>query len=446
MWNYSFLIPSLLMLATLLFFYFTRPRLSIRINRMYVVLLVLEMLIIGTDILSSRADENAARYSLAALYAYNTAFFALFLLRGFTFFLFSAEVLGGRGRRFLALMGIPFLVSEGIALSSFATGWVFFFRDGAYQRGALYGILYYCYLFYILASLAMLLRRAERMEANERVGYLGYNLALLAGTVLRRMFPQTLLMSAFTLVAVLIIYMTFENPDLYLSDMGQLFNMRGLTALLNERTGRRDDELLGFVVKNYNHERGIYGGAQMDAGIIRISRWLRQTFPGCLPFYLRSGRFVLVGAEGLNWPAIRGQVEGRFRQPWDIGSGSLYLSVGFAELKPQPELDGADRIISNLMTIALELVGRPDTAVARDAVMGTADIQALDEQVDILRTLERAIERGGVEVFLQPVMDSQTRTLVAAEALARIRGDDGRVIPPSLFIPIAEQNGYKVTV
>ena len=67
------------MLAALLFFYFAKPRLSIRINRLYVVLLMLEILIIATDILSSHADENAASFSRTALYVYNTAFFVFFL-------------------------------------------------------------------------------------------------------------------------------------------------------------------------------------------------------------------------------------------------------------------------------------------------------------------------------------------------------------------------------
>ena len=60
----------------------------------------------------------------------------------------------------------------------------------------------------------------------------------------------------------------------------------------------------------------------------------------------------------------------------------------------------------------------------------------------ILRSLERALERDAVEVFLQPVVDSHTGGIVAAEALARIRDDQGRVIPPGLFIPIAERGGF----
>lgn len=86
MWNYSFMFPSVMVLFTILFFYFTRPRLSIRINRTYLGMLVLEILIILFDILSSWADENHERFAPWALYALNTAFFVLYFGRVYGFF------------------------------------------------------------------------------------------------------------------------------------------------------------------------------------------------------------------------------------------------------------------------------------------------------------------------------------------------------------------------
>ena len=44
-------------------------------------------------------------------------------------------------------------------------------------------------------------------------------------------------------------------------------------------------------------------------------------------------------------------------------------------------------------------------------------------------------------MFLQPLMDTKDYTLTGAEALARIRDDEGNLIPPVKFIPIAEKNG-----
>ena len=58
MWDYSYVIPSILILCILLFYYFTLKRLPIRINRGFVALLVTEVVVIGSDILASYADEK----------------------------------------------------------------------------------------------------------------------------------------------------------------------------------------------------------------------------------------------------------------------------------------------------------------------------------------------------------------------------------------------------
>lgn len=441
MWNYSFMFPSVLVLMTLLCYYFSRPRLSTRRNRIYVSMLLLEIGIIASDIISSMADEHYTLFSPRLLYIANTIFFVLYLARIYSFFRFCEELLQTHNRTLRVLFAVPFVACEIIALSSFATGAVFSIVDGAYQRGPMYGILYYCYLFYILASLVLLLPRFKSIKRHQMIGYVAFNMMLMLGTLARRLFPQLLVMSTFALVALLIIFLSYENPDMFLTERGSAFNMRAFVTMLNETIRRRDYRILGFVIKNYMHERNIYGGSQMDQGIREINLYLRANFRECMPFYLRSGRFTLVGPDGLDWEAIREQIQDRFQRQWQSDNGNIYVGIGFAEIRPQVRLDSVDRIVGNL-TIALETVGSPDAMAPHDIVMDAKSIQHLDEQVDILRTLEHAIKTGEVEVFFQPVFDSLTRRMVAAEALARIRDANGRIIPPTLFIPIAEKNGY----
>jgi EAL domain-containing protein (putative c-di-GMP-specific phosphodiesterase class I) len=43
-------------------------------------------------------------------------------------------------------------------------------------------------------------------------------------------------------------------------------------------------------------------------------------------------------------------------------------------------------------------------------------------------------------------VESRTGKLVGAEALSRIRGEDGKILPPSAFIPIAEKDGSIITL
>ena len=440
MWNYSFMVPSLLMMVTLLAFYFARRRLPVRMNRTYLTILVLHLWVVVFDLLSSKADENYTLYPAWLLYALNAGFFVLYLMRIYGFFLFTLDVLERRpSRRAMLLMALPIVAGEVIAVSSCFTGAMFSIVETGYQRGPLYDVLYVCSFFYILLAIGLLIANARSMKPHMFKGAVCYNLVLFVGYIVRILMPQYLVMNTFCMIAVLVIYLAFLNPDLYLSDRGSAFNMRGFRAMLRELLSqRRKYVILGFGLQNYYHERNILGGRQMDQGIGLISRYLIEAFPNQLSFYLRSGRYALLLDERADLQAIEKRLAERFHRPWETPNASLYLNVAFASVTSDANLDSPDRIVNNLV-LALENANHVYPLDSKD---GADRVQAVDRQVDLLSALERALDENQVEVFLQPVMDSHTRRLAAAEALARIRDAEGRIIPPGLFIPIAEKGGY----
>ncbi|MDE7104792.1 MAG: EAL domain-containing protein, partial [Ruminococcus sp.] len=56
-----------------------------------------------------------------------------------------------------------------------------------------------------------------------------------------------------------------------------------------------------------------------------------------------------------------------------------------------------------------------------------------------MQKIELALENCEFKAFYQPQYDSVTGRLVSAEALARWIKQDGTVIPPNEFIPVAEK-------
>ena len=183
------------------------------------------------------------------LYVLNMAFFVLYLARAPMFFRHTTDVLRLRDKRLLCLF-LPFILCECAALSSFATGALFSIQNGMYTRGAAYDLLFYCYLFYILASLVLILRRSRTMKPRDIAGCLGFNVALLIGTVIRKLVPQLMVMNTFSLVSLLIIYLSFQNPDRYMSERGQAFNIRGFALALEDVLQRNDYHILAFVIRN----------------------------------------------------------------------------------------------------------------------------------------------------------------------------------------------------
>lgn len=437
MYNYTLIIPSILVLFTLLAFFFMRRRLPIRMNRTFVTILVVQLSVVTLDITSSLVDENYHLYPATVIWGINLAYFVAFIFRIYLFYQFTMDVMEvDRTRPLARLSQLPFLLSELICLSSPLTGAIFSVVETGYQRGPLYDVLYGCFGFYLALSFGLLILNRNQLRKNVLVGGLAYNLVLTLGVITRILLPRYLVMDTFCVVAILVIYLAFLNPDLYLSERGAVFNMRGFRLIMAELAQKQRYRMLAFVLQNYNRERTILGGEQMDQVIRQINRYLSHDFPRFMPFYLRGGRFVLVTTGQASLDDARRQIAERFAHPWHIGTGDLGLSVDFAMLNSDANLGSADRIINNLV-LALANPRRGD-----QSENGAIDIQELDRQVDILYSLEQALEHDGVEVFLQPVAESRTGRIVAAEALARIRDKDGKIIPPGLFIPIAERSGY----
>ncbi|MEM9359157.1 MAG: bifunctional diguanylate cyclase/phosphodiesterase [Pseudomonadota bacterium] len=55
--------------------------------------------------------------------------------------------------------------------------------------------------------------------------------------------------------------------------------------------------------------------------------------------------------------------------------------------------------------------------------------------------LSKAIEDDLLQLDFQPIFNAKGEELLGFEALLRLRGRDGEIIPPNEFIPIAEENG-----
>lgn len=67
--------------------------------------------------------------------------------------------------------------------------------------------------------------------------------------------------------------------------------------------------------------------------------------------------------------------------------------------------------------------------------------QALADRLELEADLRGALGRGELALVYQPIVDVETSRLMSVEALARWNHPTRGVVPPSIFIPIAEETG-----
>ena len=440
--NYSFTVPSLLILLVIMGYYFFRPRVPIRQNRAFLAILVIDIFTVLFDYVANRLNETWPEHAPWLLWMFYMLYFVFYLTRIYMFFVFTISVLDARGSiraRLSVLSPIVYVPSIALTLSSLFTGWVFCIRDG-YHPGPIYNLLYISAGCYLLFSLIAIFRSRKKLAASEVIGLTGLQFTLIAGNIVRMFVPNFLVMNTFCLMAILVIFLSFQNPDLFLSDRGYVYNLPAFRALLLEwHRKRKPWHLVGFVLQNYNEHREIFGGQQMDDALVQINRYLYDTFPGENCFYLRSGCYVIAGNEKMDADEICRQLTERFAGPWKAGAGELLMNITFLRTDTDLHAFPVDRLINTLM-ITLDEAGT-ETRSEGD-VMLSDSVQAIDQKLDVRRCLERALDRNELEVFLQPIVDSRTGCRIAAEALVRLRDEKGKVIRPDLFITLAERDGY----
>ncbi len=442
MWDYSFAIPSLLILGLLLVFYFSLPRLHIRMNRAFLAILVIESFVIVSDFVSSWLDSNISAFPLILVHLSNVLYFTFFFMRAQILFYYTASVLRTMQlsrNKLVYLIYLPGAICAILSVLSPLFGFIYYIEDGQYHSGPLYNLLYYCFWFYITLSLICWLNYSEKLRRNrDKYGLLLYILILTAGIVIRQMFPHILLMDTFCIMSVLVAYLVFENPEFYLERRGNVFNSTAFRDYIDENNGSLSYNILGIVIHNYNDMRDVYGGRQMDEGLIMISEFITSTFPTANIFYHRRGRFLVLLSKNMDMMDVILTISDRFKSPWKSENADIFLDVGYAVMDIGSMVSSSDMILSSLISALDEA----DSGKSREVV--SIDQTGMDQTLKdtaMKRLLDSAIENDLVEVYLQPLTDARSGKIVGAEALCRLVDKKGNQIPPQSFIGIAERNG-----
>ena len=211
---------------------------------------------------------------------------------------------------------------------------------------------------------------------------------------------------------------------------------------------RADDDLTTFAlveidgVEDVTAHHGVLGSDEL---IVAIARRLKETLPShAMCGRIASDEFAitLTTSQGVNFEVIiRDALETITRPHWIDNVVRVSAHAGFAQSPSDATTRG-------------ELTRRAELALRAAAKKGPGAIVAFDHSIDtvstdlkfIHRELPRAISAHELDLNYQPIVSSHGGRMVGVEALLRWTHPSRGIIPPTIFIPVAEQMGLMDTI
>jgi diguanylate cyclase len=125
----------------------------------------------------------------------------------------------------------------------------------------------------------------------------------------------------------------------------------------------------------------------------------------------------------------------QLREPFVVGTERVQVS-GRAGVVPDVRRRGSATVVLRLAGIALELAKERH----RDyVVFAEGDDQTATQSRALEDLLRAAVTSDTLHAVFQPILDLRSRQVVSAEALVRLRDNTGGLVPPTVFLPLAEQ-------
>lgn len=227
-------------------------------------------------------------------------------------------------------------------------------------------------------------------------------------------------------------------------ELTSLLNRPGIQAALRgDHFGDQQTLTALFIdLDRFKQVNDRFGHAAGDLVLVETARRLTRAFRnGDIVGRLGGDEFlVLLGSDATEEAAesMATRAIEALEQPFVLKGGDeafISASIGVASM----DADSAD---------TERLLNDADQALYTAKRSGRRQVIRFDDGNDdgermsgIETALRRALRAGAIEAEAQPIFDTATGQVLWVELLARFRLPSGALVPPSIFIPIAEEIG-----
>ncbi len=428
--NIQMQICGMIILIVLAVFYKSNRTLKLYSEGIFFRVMIFAIASLSLDILSLVVIEYRQMLPMILVYLVCKTYIISLIWVGMSGTIYVlTEVLSMEKHKFLINLMISITCVQGIIVYALPI-YIHEETGEVYTYGPAVLCVYLFAVLYVVATLAIIIIYRNRVSRRRRFAVSLWMTIWIIAAIIQFLNNELLLVGFATAIGVLILLVIMENPESNLDRRLGCFNSYALSEYAKElfRNKKKFSVLnLSFGNKKLLEENRAYAEEMLRGMLNAVNRRKKV-----LAFKNTNADIVFISDDG----------DGLYRLGLDIlayftKDTEWHKETSLALVKKCDSFADAEELFGFLTFLHKEYVNEKERVLP----VGESIIEKYKKQFEIEQMITDALMEDRVEVFLQPIYANEEHCFSSAEALVRIREKDGSLIPPGLFIPVAEESG-----
>lgn len=288
---------------------------------------------------------------------------------------------------------------------------------------------------FLVVNFFLMKKERSKINPRRREAVLTWMVIWVCAAMLQYCYDGMLVLGYACSIGMVVLYLKLENPETNLDRQTGLFNHGALVQYVRQLYSEdKDFSVLAVTFKRSFQKNVAAGQTQaVKMEIVEYFLGLRDIFV----FKNAEDEILLVFKDqGRAEKGIQ-TLTARFEEGWGENS-QIHIRPSWIYIPDARVLTNVEDMLYLIRDI------RHNSKEFSENPFFRVDKEKADEMYRKKRTelmILEAMEKDWVEVFYQPIYSTKEQRFTSAEALVRIRDAEGKIVPPGVFIDVAEQNG-----
>lgn len=312
---------------------------------------------------------------------------------------------------------------------------------GQYHRGeSIYFYLLYIFCaYYIIYSFIMLIKYRRKIKLRYIFLLFGYIVVVFATVMIQLFYPEILVQYFGMSLASLVFLFYVQRPEEVLNCVTDCFNQTAFVRIVTQQIRTNQNvTVFSIILDDTYFLANTFGITRFDDFMRVVAQFLKQNFKSKDIYQLNQGCFAVVvrNSEPSEVTNTINFLQRRFNQIWQYDSIHLKLYSRLCVISCPSEARTAEEVIDIINMVTDDERYKQSVVKASEI-----DLEYKRRTMFIDHAVRLGLSENRMEVYYQPIYSTEKKRMIGAEALIRLRDDEGKFISPEDFIPIAEKNG-----